>query len=78
LKKNGDKYGERYCPCRVITGNFEEDKVIICPCIYHKQEIKDWGHCLCRLFFDKDYEKKFGKKILQAQKNTAKLKKKSS
>ena len=53
LKKNEDKYGERYCPCRVITGNFEEDRIIICPCIYHKQEIKDQGHCLCKLFFDK-------------------------
>lgn len=54
LKKNEDKYGERYCPCRVITGNFEEDRIIICPCIYHKQEIRDGGHCLCRLFFDKN------------------------
>jgi len=53
LKKNEEKYGERYCPCRVITGNFEEDRIIICPCIYHKQEIKDQGHCLCKLFFDK-------------------------
>jgi carbon-monoxide dehydrogenase catalytic subunit len=53
LKKNEDKYGERYCPCRVITGNFEEDRIIVCPCIYHKQEIKDQGHCLCRLFFSK-------------------------
>jgi carbon-monoxide dehydrogenase catalytic subunit len=53
LKKNEEKYGERYCPCRVITGNFEEDRIIICPCIYHTQEIKDGGHCLCKLFFDK-------------------------
>jgi carbon-monoxide dehydrogenase catalytic subunit len=52
LKKNEDKYGERYCPCRLVTGNFEEDRIIICPCIYHTQEIKDQGHCLCRLFFD--------------------------
>ncbi|MEM2956496.1 MAG: anaerobic carbon-monoxide dehydrogenase catalytic subunit [Candidatus Pacearchaeota archaeon] len=52
LKKNEEKYGFRFCPCRVVTGNFEEDRIIICPCIYHKQEIKDMGHCLCRLFFD--------------------------
>jgi carbon-monoxide dehydrogenase catalytic subunit len=51
LKKNEDKYGFRFCPCRIVTGNFDEDRIIICPCIYHKQEIKDMGHCLCRLFF---------------------------
>jgi len=55
LKSNEDKKGERYCTCRVQTGNFEEDRIIICPCIYAEQEIKDWGHCLCRLFFAKDY-----------------------
>jgi len=59
LKKNEDKYGFRFCPCRVVTGNFDEDRIIVCPCIYHKAEIKDMGHCLCRFFFDKDYEKKF-------------------
>jgi ferredoxin-thioredoxin reductase catalytic subunit len=50
LVKNKLKYGEPYCPCRVVTGDPEEDKKIICPCVYHKEEIKRWGHCLCRLF----------------------------
>jgi len=44
------KFGERYCPCRRITGDKEEDKKIICPCIYHKDEIKKDGHCHCNLF----------------------------
>ena len=44
------KFGERYCPCRRITGDREEDKKIICPCIYHKEEIKRDGYCHCRLF----------------------------
>jgi len=57
LKANENKYGFRFCPCRVVTGNFDEDRIIVCPCIYHKAEIKDMGHCLCRLFFDKSYEK---------------------
>ena len=43
--------GEHYCPCRRIIGNKEEDKKIICPCIYHKEEILEQGHCLCHLFF---------------------------
>jgi carbon-monoxide dehydrogenase catalytic subunit len=63
LKANEDKYGERYCPCRVVTGNFEEDRIIICPCIYHKQEIKDMGHCLCRLFFDKNFKEEKKKEL---------------
>jgi ferredoxin-thioredoxin reductase catalytic subunit len=45
-----NKFGEKYCPCRRITGNKEEDKKIICPCIYHKEEIKKDGRCLCNLF----------------------------
>ncbi|MFH1401452.1 MAG: ferredoxin-thioredoxin reductase catalytic domain-containing protein [Parcubacteria group bacterium] len=45
-----EKFGERYCPCRRVTGNKEEDKKIICPCIYHKEEIKKDGHCYCNLF----------------------------
>jgi len=53
LKKNEDKHGFRFCPCRIVTGDFDKDRLIICPCIYHKQEIKDMGHCLCRLFFGK-------------------------
>ncbi|MFA5087154.1 MAG: ferredoxin-thioredoxin reductase catalytic domain-containing protein [Candidatus Paceibacterota bacterium] len=42
--------GERYCPCRKATGDIEEDKKIICPCIYHKEEIEKDGHCHCNLF----------------------------
>lgn len=50
LLGNEKKYGQRYCPCRRITGNKEEDKPKICPCLYHKEEIKKDGHCLCGLF----------------------------
>ncbi|MDD4333564.1 MAG: ferredoxin-thioredoxin reductase catalytic domain-containing protein [Candidatus Pacebacteria bacterium] len=44
LKKN------KYCPCRRLSNNKEEDKKIICPCYYHKEEIKNDGHCHCFLF----------------------------
>jgi len=43
--------GERYCPCRKVSGDKEEDKKIICPCVYHKEEIEKDGYCHCRLFF---------------------------
>ena len=50
LLKKEERFGERYCPCRVMTGDKEEDKKIICPCIYHKDEVKNDGHCICWLF----------------------------
>ena len=46
-------YGARFCPCRRVTGNPEEDKKIICPCVYHKDEIKEDGRCKCMLFLKK-------------------------
>ena len=51
LIENEKRHGEKYCPCRRVTGNREEDKKIICPCIYHEKEIETQGHCLCQLFF---------------------------
>jgi len=53
LLRNKQFKGDIYCPCRVVTGNKEEDKKIVCPCIYHLQEIKDMGHCKCTLFVKK-------------------------
>ena len=54
LLRNEAKFSFRYCPCRRITGDKEKDKAIICPCIYHKDEIKQQGYCHCMLFFAKD------------------------
>lgn len=50
LLKNEEKYGEKYCPCRRVSGDKEEDKKKICPCIWHKDEIEKDGHCFCRLY----------------------------
>ncbi|MBO4302379.1 ferredoxin:thioredoxin reductase [Methanosarcinaceae archaeon] len=54
LAKRREKYGPQYCPCRIVTGDKEEDRKIICPCIYHKQEIEEDGMCHCALYFRKD------------------------
>jgi ferredoxin-thioredoxin reductase catalytic subunit len=53
LLRNKKFNGETYCPCRILTDNKEEDKKIICPCIYHPGEIELQGHCKCSLFFKK-------------------------
>jgi len=43
-------FGCRYCPCRVVTGDKEKDKDIICPCALYRDELKNQGYCHCRLF----------------------------
>ena len=50
LLENEKKYGEKYCPCRRVSGNKEEDAKKICPCFWHKDEIKKDGHCFCNLY----------------------------
>lgn len=50
LLVNEKKYGFRYCPCRRVSGNLEEDEKKVCPCFWHKEEIERDGHCHCNLF----------------------------
>jgi len=50
LLDNENKFGYRYCPCRVITGDKEHDSRAICPCEYHHKEIEVLGRCACNLF----------------------------
>ncbi|MBM3258049.1 MAG: hypothetical protein FJZ05_02470 [Candidatus Nealsonbacteria bacterium] len=42
--------GARYCPCRRVTEDAEENKKIICSCSYHLEELEKDGKCLCGLF----------------------------
>jgi len=53
LLANEKKYGAKYCPCRSISGDLQEDKKKICPCEWHKEEIKKDGHCYCNMFIKK-------------------------
>jgi ferredoxin-thioredoxin reductase catalytic subunit len=56
LARRAQRLGEPYCPCRVTTGDPEKDKAIICPCVYHKEEIARQGICHCQLFCSPEYE----------------------
>jgi len=47
------KTGFAYCPCRLVTGNPDQDLKIVCPCAYHKEEIETRGACHCNLFVSK-------------------------
>ncbi len=46
------RFGKRYCVCRRITGNPEEDEKIVCPCVYAPKEIQEQGRCYCGLFLE--------------------------
>ena len=43
-------YGYHLCPCRDGDGTREEDRDIICPCAYAREDIAEFGHCFCGLY----------------------------
>ncbi len=50
LARNEENKGKQYCPCRLVTGNPEMDDKIVCPCVFHEQEIAERGMCHCQLY----------------------------
>jgi ferredoxin-thioredoxin reductase catalytic chain len=55
LLANGERYGYRSCPCRSAIGNLEKDKDIVCPCVYAKPDIEEYGACYCWLYVSDDW-----------------------
>ena len=51
LLKKEKELGQRYCPCRRLSEDKEKNKEVICPCVFHLEEIRREGHCHCLLFF---------------------------
>jgi len=47
---NEERYGYRACPCRLATGDKQQDLDIICPCDYRDPDLVDWGACYCALY----------------------------
>ncbi len=50
---NEQSHGLKYCPCRLITKDFEEDLKLVCPCnflIHETYKDKEDGECWCGLF----------------------------
>ncbi len=50
---NEKNHGLKYCPCRLITKEKEEDFKLICPCnflIHETYKDKEDGECWCGLF----------------------------
>ena len=50
LLANQQRYGYWACPCRLASGNREEDRDIICPCDYMKPDVLEFGACFCALY----------------------------
>ncbi|MDR3077860.1 MAG: ferredoxin:thioredoxin reductase [Planctomycetota bacterium] len=44
------RFGQEYCPCRMVTGDPGRDRDIVCPCVHHEKELAGQGYCHCRLF----------------------------
>jgi ferredoxin-thioredoxin reductase catalytic subunit len=52
---NKNRYGYMGCPCRLLSGDRENDRDIICPCIYSVPDIEDYGSCYCNLYVSKEW-----------------------
>ncbi|MDP3563042.1 MAG: ferredoxin-thioredoxin reductase catalytic domain-containing protein [Methanoregula sp.] len=62
LLKNEQRYGYRACPCRLASGNREQDLDIICPCDYRDPDLNDSGACYCALYVSDEIVS--GKKVV--------------
>lgn len=48
---NEKNHDLKYCPCRLITKDFEEDLKLVCPCNFPIHDTyKEKGECWCGLF----------------------------
>ena len=54
LLANRERYGYISCPCRLASGNREDDLDIICPCDYRDPDLADYGACYCALYVTAD------------------------
>ena len=52
---NKKRYGYMACPCRLASGNKENDKDIICPCAYRTPDIEEYGSCYCNLYVSREW-----------------------
>ena len=55
LLVNKERYGYMSCPCRLSSGDKNQDADIICPCVYRKEDIKEFGSCYCNLYVTKEW-----------------------
>ncbi|HOO39631.1 MAG TPA: ferredoxin-thioredoxin reductase catalytic domain-containing protein [Deltaproteobacteria bacterium] len=52
---NKERYGYMSCPCRLASGDREQDRDIICPCVYRGPDVEEYGSCYCNLYVSKQW-----------------------
>jgi ferredoxin-thioredoxin reductase catalytic subunit len=55
LLVNKERYGYMACPCRLASGDREQDRDFVCPCAYREADIKEYGSCYCSLYVSRDW-----------------------
>ena len=55
LLVNKERYGYMTCPCRLASGNREQDRDIVCPCAYREADVKEYGSCYCSLYVSREW-----------------------
>lgn len=58
LITNDKRYGYMACPCRLASGDKEDDLDIICPCDYRDPDLIDYDACYCSLYVSEAVLKK--------------------
>ncbi|MGC9779889.1 MAG: ferredoxin:thioredoxin reductase [Candidatus Heimdallarchaeota archaeon] len=57
LMTNFNRFGYFGCPCRLLEGDREKDKDLLCPCDYCKPDQEEFGHCYCGLYLTEEFFK---------------------
>jgi ferredoxin-thioredoxin reductase catalytic subunit len=55
LLVNKARYGYMVCPCRLASGDRDNDRDIICPCDYRQPDVAEFGSCYCNLYVSKEW-----------------------
>ena len=55
LLVNKERYGYMACPCRLASGDRENDRDIICPCVYREPDVAEFGSCYCNLYVSREW-----------------------
>jgi len=50
-----ERYGHMACPCRLASGDYQKDRDIICPCVYRKPDVEEFGVCYCGLYASREW-----------------------
>jgi ferredoxin-thioredoxin reductase catalytic chain len=55
LLRNKARYGYMACPCRLASGDREQDRDITCPCVYREPDVAEYGSCYCNLYVSREW-----------------------